>query len=651
MSRYLMCLLLVLLAGCVTGDRGGFSSSNGFLEAPGDENGSIDPFGEDLAEEDLVGEDTALLDPLTREDMDLLSGEDQAPPEDEGETAVEEGTSFDLPVVKNAKVRYFLDYFTGTARNAVHRWLERSTRYLPMMREVFAEEGLPLDLTYLAMIESGFNSRAVSRAKAVGPWQFMEGTGRMYGLENDWWHDERRDPYKATRAAARHLRDLYNRYEDWYLAIAAYNAGAGRVDRAIVKAGTRDFWEISHGSFLAKETQHYLPKLMAAILISKNPEKYGFNDLNYQPALATDVVELPSSTDLEIIARLVEVTEEEVRDLNPELKRWCTPPNKKGYPVRLPSGTAESFKRQYAEISPSQRANFQQHRVRSGDTLTGLARRYGITTKDIVRLNNIRNPRALRVGQDLILPMQAGAALASIYMDSVPSSKPSSYKVRNGDNLWSISRRLGVTTKQLCDWNDLRSKAVLRPGQVLKVHGSNRHVAAKSAQSSYKVRNGDNLWVISRRFGMSTSQLCSLNGLGANDILKPGQVLKVSGKASGRDVSSSQSIYQVANGDNLWTISQRLGVSTSQLCEWNGLQKNDILKPGQVLQIREVGLQSSVGTKKVVYQVRPGDTVWEIGRRYDLKARDIMDWNNLNHSHVIQPGDQLTLLLEEEQKG
>lgn len=598
MSRFLVGLLLLGLTGCAAGDRGFFKGSSG------DENGASsntetgDFAGGDLlpGTESLTGEEeAALLDPVTLEDMELLSGADQAPPEDEGETAVKDAVSFDLPVVDNAKVQYFVNYFTGSARGGFRRWLERSARYLPMMREVFAEEGLPLDLTYLAMIESGFNNRAVSSARATGPWQFMESTGRMYGLGNDYWHDERRDPFKATRAAARHLGDLYRRYDDWYLAMAAYNAGAGKVDRAIRNSGSRDFWTISHGRHLAKETKHYLPKMMAAMLIAKEPEKYGFTGLNYQPALECDVVKLPSSTDLDIIARLSGVSNDEIRNLNPELSRWCTPPNLTDYPVRLPAGSAESFQRKYAEIAPDRRANFRRHRIKSGDTLSGVAHRYGIRTRDIITLNKIRNPKALKIGRDLILPMQPGATLAAADFATADQVKnrPGSYKVRRGDNLWTISRRFGISTSQLCSQNGLRPSAILQPGKVLRIAGSGKGPVVSGTQgTTYKVRNGDNLWVISRRLGVSTSQLCALNDLRPSTILQPGQVLRVGGAAASN------------NGAG----------------------------------------------KKVVYQVRHGDTLWDIGRRFDLKTRDIMDWNNLKSSHVLQPGDSLTLLLANEQQ-
>lgn len=541
MSRFLLCLLLIALTGCSTGnwrlspeDSAAGKEKVAVIESTA----TTEPMSEEDSEQALLGDsETDMLDPETLEDMQLLSGADQTPPEDEGVTVVEDEIIFDLPVVENDKVRYFIDYYSGPARNGFVRWLERSGRYLPMMREIFAEEGLPMDLTYLAMIESGFNDRAVSSAKATGSWQFMESTGRIYGLENDWWRDERRDTLKATRAAARHLGDLYRRFDDWYLAIAAYNAGSGKVERAIKLAESRDFWKLARGTYLKPETKNYVPRFLAVLILAKEVDKYQFSEISYQPPLEFDVVKLPSSTDLDIIARLCGVSYEEIRNFNPELKRWCTPPDSGAYPVRIPIGKAESFRRQYASIAPDRRANFHRHRIKPGDTLLGLASRYGIKMNEIVALNGITNPRALKVGRDLILPLQPGATFsaAAIKGDSVRTGRTQSYKVRKGDNLWSISRRFQVSTKEICVWNGLSPSKILQPGQVLKIVGS-----------------------------------------------------------GGKNVSNQ---------------------------------------------------------KKMVYQVRPGDTLWAISRRFDLKTRDIMTWNNLKSSHVLQPGDRLTLLLSGDKAG
>jgi len=339
------------------------------------------------------------LDEETLADNLVLQGNDQMPPEEPGEILAHEEPVFDFPVVENEKVRYFVDYFSGRAKKTFTLWLERSGRYLPMMQEIVAEQGLPRDLAYLAMVESGFNDKAYSWAHAVGPWQFIQSTGRRYGLKNDWWYDERRDPEKATRAAARFLSDLYDDFDgDWYLAVASYNAGPGKLRNAIKRYKTRDFWELCRGKYLKTETKNYLPKLLAALMIAKQPEKYGFTELEYHEPLQYDTATLPSSTDLEVIARLTGVEYLVIKKLNPELKRWSTPPGTKDYQVRLPTGSQQAFLSGYDELPERQRANYLRHKVRSGDTLLALSKRYGVRVQDIKDLNRIRNTRTIQIG-------------------------------------------------------------------------------------------------------------------------------------------------------------------------------------------------------------------------------------------------------------
>ncbi len=414
-------------------------------------------------------------DAETLEDNLVLSGIGENPPENEGQTVAADEVFFDFPVVENEKVHYYIDYFTGPAKTVLSRWLERSGRYLPLMRQTFAEEGLPQDLAYLALVESGFNNRAYSWAHAVGPWQFIGSTGRLYGMESDWWRDERRDFEKSTRAAARFLKDLYARFDgDWYLAVASYNAGPGKIQRAVEKYDSHDFWELSRHPFLATETKNYVPKLLAVLLIAKEPEKYGFTDLAYQEPLAFDTVQIPTPTDLETVAKYCESSYEELKELNPELKRWCTPPGERNYALRIPAGTKEQFEKQYSLLPAEKRANYLRHQVHSGDTLLALADRYGIRVEDIVAMNHIRNPRALQIGADLILPLRKGwSRLPLQELHGQPPAKHGTiaYKVRRGDNLWSIGRKFGVSGTDLRAWNHLRRDSLLHPGQVLMVAG------------------------------------------------------------------------------------------------------------------------------------------------------------------------------------
>lgn len=496
--------------------------------------------GNNLTQNPLI-ENSEPLDAETLADNLLLQNSDQVPPENPGQSLAHNEPVFDFPVVENDKVRYFIDYYTGRARKTFTIWLERSGRYLPMMREIFAEAGLPQDLAYLAMVESGFNDKAYSWAHAVGPWQFIESTGRRYGLKNDWWHDERRDPEKATRAAASFLSDLYEDFDgDWYLAVPSYNAGPGKLRQAIKRYKTRDFWEICRGKYLKTETKNYLPKLLAVLIIAKQPEKYGFTDLKYQEPIAYDTVPLPSSTDLEVIARLSGVDYKLIKKLNPELKRWSTPPSSKDYLVRLPAGSEKLFSEKYAQLPEHQRANYVRHKVKSGDTLLALSKRYGVRVKDIKNLNSIRNARSLQIGTNLIVPLNpdsnGSTALAEL-KDDYKRSRRHSYTVRSGDSLWKISRKFNVTEKQLRVWNRLGWSNTIRPGQRLIVSSKGskprtakvKTTAAKNSgpltKVVYKVRPGDTLWDIGREFAVETRQIRSWNNLAENHVLQPGESL------------------------------------------------------------------------------------------------------------------------------
>jgi membrane-bound lytic murein transglycosylase D len=459
---------------------------------------------EEVVEETLA-EQAEPLDAATLADNQLLQGVDQNPPEDPGQTLALQEPVYDFPVVENEKVRYYVDYYTGRARKTFKIWLERSGRYLPMMREIFAEAGLPKDLAYLAMVESGFNDKAYSWAHAVGPWQFIESTGRRYGLKNDWWHDERRDPEKATRAAAHFLSDLYKSFDgDWYLAVPSYNAGPGKLRQAVKRYKTRDFWELSRGKYLKAETKNYLPKLLAVILIAKQPEKYGFTDLEYQEPIAYETMPLPSSTDLEVLARLSGSDYASIKKLNPELKRWCTPPASKGFEVRLPVGSSH---------------------------------RYGVRVTDIKRLNSIKNSRTIQIGTNLIVPLNPdsnGLKPLAELKDDYKRSRLSRYTVRSGDSLWKISRKFNVTEKQLRVWNKLGWSNTIRPGQSLIVSSkktAKKRIAKVKKTSGpvtkmvYTVRSGDTLWAIGREFAVDTGQIRSWNNLAENHVLQPGESL------------------------------------------------------------------------------------------------------------------------------
>jgi len=393
------------------------------------------------------------------------------------EEAAEE-TEFDIPIVINGKVEHFIMYYQTRGRKVFNRWLVRSRRYIPLMRELLRENGLPEDLVYLALIESGFNPRAYSRRRAMGLWQFRYETGRRYGLRVDWWIDERRDPVKSTIAAARYLQHLYDRFECWYLAAAGYNAGEGKISRAIRRYKTEDFWELTKYRYLKRETKNFIPKIIAAALIAKDPEAYGFLDIAYEEPIRFETVRVPDATDLRVIAKAAESTYEELKGLNPELRRWCTPPNYPNYELKLPHGKREVFLQNFAEIPPSRRITFRRHVVRSGETLSHIALRYRTDVGAIMRMNRIGNKHRIRAGQSLIIPVRGSGGLRKREMTrgvnrqrSLPDHGEGAfiYTVRKGDTLWEISRSMGVDLESLCRWNGIRNARRIYPGDKLEI--------------------------------------------------------------------------------------------------------------------------------------------------------------------------------------
>ncbi len=350
----------------------------------------------DPTEEQLSGETDLRGGDETAEDFNL-----EKFPGDQPKSAPE----FDIPIVINARVEQFIQYFQTTGRNIFSNWLARSERYIPFMKNLLRENGLPEDLVYMALIESGFNPYAYSRRKASGPWQFIYLTGKRYGLKANWWVDERRDPEKSTVAAAKYLKDLYDIFECWYLAAAGYNAGEGKIVNAMRRYKTEDFWELTKYRYLKRETKDYVPQMIAAALIAKDPEKYGFVGIEYQEPLQYEKVNVPAVTDLRLIARASEISVEELKDLNPELLRWCTPPDSPRYEIKIPLGKKELFLENFEAIPSQDRFQFKTHIVKKGDTLAGIARLYRVDMEPILEINRLKRSSLLSVGMNLLIPV------------------------------------------------------------------------------------------------------------------------------------------------------------------------------------------------------------------------------------------------------
>jgi membrane-bound lytic murein transglycosylase D len=381
----------------------------------------------------------------------------------------------DIPLTLNSKVNYFINFFQHRGHASFAKWLSRSERYIPIMKEILRKEGMPEDLVYLAMIESGFTPHAVSVANAVGPWQFMSGTGKRYDLKINDWIDERRDPIKATVAAALYLKELYAMFnKDWYLAAAGYNAGENKILRAISMYETRDFWEISKGSYLKRETKDYVPKLLAAAIIAKEPARYGFADIAYLPAMDLDTVEIQSRTDLDLIARITDVPYSTIKELNPELRRWCTPPNYSRYLLKLPKGKKELFLAEYAKVPEDQRYTeriaYSRYKVKKQDTLKTIAARFSTTPERVAELNHLKSGTRLR-GRTLTVPVQSALGTLPAHNSEPAEAEQAGiegnryYTVKKGDTLYSLAKKFKVTTAILSAWNNLTVKVALRPGK------------------------------------------------------------------------------------------------------------------------------------------------------------------------------------------
>jgi membrane-bound lytic murein transglycosylase D len=304
------------------------------------------------------------------------------------------------PVAK-AAVEKSISLFTERIKDRFSLWLSRSGRYLELMKDILKSKNIPEDIAFLPLIESGFNPIAYSVAKAVGPWQFIASTAKRYGLKIDWWRDERRDPIKSTMAAADYLKDLYDMFGSWNLAMAAYNAGEGKILKALNRTKKDDYWELTSTGYIKKETKEYVPRFVAARLIAANPDEYGFGRIDYHEPFEYDEVVINHPLDLDIAARCAETTVEVIRELNPELRRWSTPPGEKSYTLRIPSGKKETFLSNLSSIPEEEWFTIEKYKVKKGDTIKKIASRTGIPVSVILELNDLKS---LKAGETIYLP-------------------------------------------------------------------------------------------------------------------------------------------------------------------------------------------------------------------------------------------------------
>ena len=393
-------------------------------------------------------------------------------------------TRFDIPVVLNANVVRFLNYYQTRGRKIMEEGLKRSGKYLSLFREIFRKEGIPLDLVYMAHVESLFKPHAYSRARAKGIWQFTRGTARLYGLRQDWWIDERSHIVKSTEAAARHLEDLYGLFQDWNLAMAAYNVGAQRIQRIIRRYGPMDYWRMAKRRLLPRETRNFVPSILASIIIFRHPERYGFY-IEPDDAVKFETVALEDQVDLRVVAEALDVSLAELFELNPELRRGVTPFDYEDYQLKVPMGRGELLKERLASLPPEKKVRFKHHKVNRGETLSLIAQGYSSSIQAIAQMNRIRNIHWLREGQDLIIPLSvSGFSFSAASRSRFNRELPTSYIVRRGDSLARIARVYGVSLKDLLLWNNLKADQIIYPGQRIRTVARAESVVGSSSANT-----------------------------------------------------------------------------------------------------------------------------------------------------------------------
>lgn len=560
--------------------------------------------------------------------------------------------SYDLPMREHERVDFWKDYLSNRGREHFSKWLSRSTRYVPLFWSVLDHYGLPRDLVFLSMVESGFSTSAYSWAHAAGPWQFVASTARRYGLRIDFWVDDRRDFEKATDAAARHLRDLHDMYGDWFLAMAAYNAGPGKVNRAIRRYGTEDFWELSERRYLRRETKHYVPKILAAAQLSKLPHVHGLDAIEYQPPLEWEVVTTTRATSLRAMAEACprELDEDALRALNPSLRCGVTPPGET-WSIRVPSAVTASCAEALRAAPGRERFVYRYHPVAVNDSIQRVAAQHHTTVDAILDFNRIESDQFLDF-EEIVIPVpKASAAEVPIRKPPHLAFRPPGYgpqslrlvryRVRSGDSLWRISARFHVSISDLMKWNGLRRSSTLQIGDRLRIYlggRAARAVAARDTSTSspraeasstsrtrsnvarrtvraepgaeHVVAPGESPWLIADRYGLDVGDVMAVNGLSPGDVIQPGQKLALpAGKSSSSPATSESSASSAARA------SRRPPSADAPAAVSSGAR----------------------------HTVRSGESYWSIANQYGTSVERLRAVNQLTAQDVLQPGQVLSI--------
>ncbi len=534
---------------------------------------------------------------------------------------------FTLPVVFNERVMQEIFYMSGGARSFTEGSLNRKTAYDSLVYSKLDEMNMPKDLIYLALVESGFKLKAYSRAKASGMWQFIPETGKRYGLTVDYWVDMRRNPEMATTAALKYLSRLYNEFNDWLLAMAAYNCGEGRVRRLVKEKMADSTWDTTQvvtywDLELPKETMRYVPRILAAMVIGHYPEHYDMK-INRQYRPDFDTVTVFDSFPLEEVAKVLKVPEDTLRSLNMELVKWCTPPNRDSYLLRLPVGTRSAFVDGYDKMEKNNFSSWHHHKVKRGESLGVISRQYGISVKELQQANDMKGTR-IRAGQTLLIPITVTPKKSS----GKKPVKVKTYVAKLGDNVASVARLFGVSQESLRVWNSMKEDHVVKPGDTLFVSKPElkpvvpQTVATPKLATGerYVVGEGDTYAEIAKKFGVPVVMLLEANG-GFQRRLSVGDSIVIP--------EFTQSVQKVSAKPK-----------TAEKPADKPAAKAGKVKPADKQEKPAAKSEKTAGEK--VHVVKKGEGLWDISRQYGVTIEDIVRWNDLKDTK-IRIGDKLII--------